>query len=223
MIWVILFIVLLYSIVSSLEYISFYSRIAGKLNSKPMTGYAYQNIILTVSRFAFFFLMPALGYVVDKKIPNGQYLMMVLGAMILASIFSWISLLNKKKIIATISKRILPGGENEFNEKSYFKLNSIVFFSTIINFCYSMSFFITYFVALQFFDYRSTISNVAAALNGVASIISSFYIEPKISKIMDEGNLELTSEIIDSYLLGRLIAISFGGTLVVLIGWMIIL
>lgn len=215
---------ILFGLVNSLEFISFYSRIAGKLINKTATGYAYQNIILTVSRFSFFFMMPLLGYLIDIKIESNKYLIMVLGALVVASTISFISMLKSSWIISKVISKI----DSSFNinyENISFDLSKfdwkIFAVSLVVNFCYSMSFFIMYYIALNFYNYRSSIGNVAAAINGVATILTSFYVEPKISKEMDSGTIETTKSMITTYLAGRLFAISIMGPALVIVTYLL--
>ncbi|WYX13196.1 hypothetical protein WJ974_19485 [Achromobacter xylosoxidans] len=95
-------VILSFSTIHLLEYLSYYARIAGRLAGKPVTGYAVQNATTTITRFFYLALMPLLGFLIDKQIPVVTYQMMGLGALAGATVlsllaffirFHWITLL----------------------------------------------------------------------------------------------------------------------------------
>lgn len=210
-------IVLTYGVLSSLEYLSFYSRLAGKIAGTPVTGYAQQNIILMISRFASVLMMPALGYLVDKQISTTSYLHMVLASLLLAALLSVVANKFKKKLLARmvslLSKDSKPILTALLHRRFKNQKLSILAPTTLVYFSYGMAFFISYFAALRFPELRTTLSNSAAAINGIATIVLSIYIEPKVSRIIDSHGIDETSEIIETLLNGRLIAIGLAGPL----------
>lgn len=205
-------IVIAYGLLSGLEYLSFYSRLAGKVSGAPVSGYAQQNIILMVSRFASVLLMPALGYLVDKQISTKSYLVMVVCSLVMATIISLVVRLFKKKIVRKMARLI---GSNETASlydpqgKTEDSHAIMILSASLVYFAYGMAFFISYFAALRIPDLRTTLANSAAAINGLATVLLSVYVEPKISRIIDTLGIKETDHVIESLLNGRLIAISF--------------
>ena len=199
-------IVLAYAILSTLEFASFLSRLAGKVAKIPVTGYAQQNIIVMISRFGNLLLMPTLGYVVDIKISKSSYLVTCILAVLVAFILSLFVYLKQETIVNRMLY-FLHSSETYQHKSRRLFMKSILIPSSFVYFAYGMAFFISYFVALIFPDYRATLGNSAIVFNGAATILLSLYIEPRVSRIIDLDNDEKTENAINSLLVGRLIAL----------------
>ena len=55
-------VVLSFSAIHLLEFLSYYARVAGSISGKAVTGYAIQNATTTITRFFYLALMPMLGF-----------------------------------------------------------------------------------------------------------------------------------------------------------------
>jgi len=193
-----------YSIIHLLEYLSYYARVAGRMAGKPVTGYAIQNATTTVTRFFYLALMPLLGFLVDKQVPTSLYLQMGLAAMFGAALlsllgywlrYSWIALLTN-----AVRKRALEAPAS-LPKKRIALLAAIVFL------CYCLGVLLSYFFALVFHEYRSTISQLSGLINGVATVLLTFVLEPRIAGIVDARPTHDVYHAIQAMLNGRLIAI----------------
>ena len=81
-------VVLSFSAIHLLEFLSYYARVAGSISGKAVTGYAIQNATTTITRFFYLALMPMLGFLIDRNIPRGHYAVMGLAAMGGAAVLS---------------------------------------------------------------------------------------------------------------------------------------
>jgi hypothetical protein len=221
------FIIVGFGVLSATEYLSFYSRIAGKRAGLLVSGYTQQNVILVFSRFAAILIMPGLAYLIDIKTPVPDYLATVLLALICAVLLSWMVKGNKEKILHHMGARLTRG--NSVQSTSAQDKHPQVFPHTpaghervklfvaavVIYFCYSMAFFSAFYLALRFHDYRSLLGTTGAILNGFANLLSYLYIEPWLAKTIDLGSPALAEDYIEVLLKGRLMAMAGGGPLAV--------
>ncbi|MCX0331013.1 lipid II flippase Amj family protein [Acinetobacter radioresistens] len=236
---IIFVIIFLFSAIHFLEFSSFYSRIAGIKTNYKLVSYSIQQTTFVLTRFFFIFLMPLIGFIVDKKIQQNIYIYMVLSSIFGASVSYIIAYVLKGKIIDFFSKVIL-----EFNNKGYiisfyigfkyflkhlfdFKNSNFKFDKKILNYkiiilssfifcCYSIAVFLSFYFALLYYDYRSTISQLSGIINAFATVALTLYIEPKISKAIDNNSINAENDIY-SLLIGRFIGVSIISPVVVII------
>lgn len=206
-----------YGIIHLLEYLSYYSRVAGRVAGKPVTGYAIQNATTTVTRFFYLALLPLLGFMVDRQVPVSQYIKMCLGALICASLLSlaarsmryaWIRLLANFVLRRAGQPRLSAAQIREqLDVPSHLKLRKIVVLAAAVFLCYSLGVLLSYFFALVFHDYRSTISQLSGIINGAATVLLTFILEPRVARIVDDHATADVYQAVQAMLTGRLIAI----------------
>lgn len=210
MFWFQMIVILAYGALSGLEFMSFYARLAGRNAGTPVSGYAQQNIVLMVSRFGSLLMLPTLGYLIDMRLSTLSYLRMVFVALILATTISSVIYFFRGKLINRFSRLLNPNSPF-FQIRTFQGRVQYRFFwpSVCIYFAYGMAFFISYFAALLVPEFRTTLANSAVILNAGATVLLSVYLEPKFSRVVDNGSIEEMDEALRSLLLGRLLAIGF--------------
>ena len=65
-----------------------------------------------------------------------------------------------------------------------------------------------FYYALFFYEYRTTISQLSGVVNGLATVLLTFVVEPILAKEIDEDNPEAIN-MIYSLLFGRLLGVGF--------------
>lgn len=216
---------ILFGSIHFIEFASYLSRIAGLKVGYPMLGYSFQQMFFVGTRFLFIALMPLIGYMVDKQIQTEKYIYMLFLSMFFASVAYIIVFILKDFFISRISNRILKKSQIEIKEIE--KYNSIdiksiisnkrnIFLSAIVFCCYSLGVFIAFYFALIFHEYRTTISQMSGVINGLATVLLTFIIEPKLAKSFDERNLNCIN-LLFSVLLGRFIGVAILSPIVILL------
>lgn len=206
-----------YGLIHLLEYLSYYARVAGRVAGKPVTGYAIQNATTTITRFFYLSLMPLLGFMVDKQVPTTLYMKMGLGALICAALLSLAARAMRYRWIHLLANFILRRSEQPplalsevrqiLDVPTAMKLGKIVVLAAAVFLCYSLGVLLSYYFALVFHDYRSTISQLSGIINGAATVLLTFVLEPRVARIVDEHATPDVYHAVQAMLSGRLIAV----------------
>lgn len=182
---------------------------------KIATGYSYSGAISTTTRFFMMALMPSIGYLVDKKIEKSTYLAITCMAIFTAGIGTIVICKYANELSEVISKNF-SGKKKYIYSIIFFKFNSVkysqknkfqynkklILQSMIVYSIYSTSIFISFFLALYFYEYRVTLSLLSGATNGFATIILNFLIEPYLARQIDVKSQSTESDF-KSILIGR--------------------
>ena len=111
----------------------------------------------------------------------------------------------------------------KFTELLKYKKN--IFLSAIVFCCYSLGVFIAFYFALVFYEYRTTLSQMSGVVNGLATVLLTFIIEPKLARNFDEKNVDCIN-LLFSVLLGRFIGVAFLSPVIIffmyVVGWFLI-
>ena len=215
---------ILFGIIHFIEFASYLSRIAGLKVGCPMLGYSFQQMFFVGTRFLFIALMPLIGYMVDKQISTSSYINMLFLSMLLATIAYIFVFFLKDFFILAISKKIIRKSKiekskfenyNNIDLKSILRNKKNIFLSAIVFCCYSLGVFVAFYFALIFHDYRTTISQMSGVVNGLATVLLTFIIEPKLAKSFDEKNVDCINFLF-SVLLGRFIGVAILSPIVIL-------
>lgn len=215
-----LMIPILYAGIHMLEFMSYLSRIAGLVTGYKLLSYSIQQMFFVITRFLFTALMPTIGFLVDNKINTYDFLCMVHFSLFLASLLYIVVFLNRRYIvnfIIILIKNKKKEGEiiinNNYMEKmniSYYTIlnnKKKVFYSAVVFLCYGLGIFIAFYFSIIFYEYRVTISQLSGLVNGFATILLTFYIEPKLAEAFDESKDSSIQELY-SVLFGRFVAIA---------------
>lgn len=215
----------LFGLIHFIEFASYLSRIAGLKVGYPLLGYSFQQMFFVGTRFLFIALMPLIGFMVDTKTSTNEYIYMLFLSMICATLGYIVVFLFKKSIIKKICYFILKKTStseesvNLYNDVNIGKIlnnKKTIFFSALVFCCYSLGVFIAFYFALVFYEYRTTLSQMSGIVNGLATVLLTFVIEPKLAKSFDDKNPDAIN-LLFSVLLGRFIGVSIFSQLVIFI------
>ncbi len=215
----------LFGIIHFIEFASYLSRIAGLKVGYPLLGYSFQQMFFVGTRFLFVALMPLIGFMIDSKIAVNQYIYMLFLSMVCATIGYIVVFLFKKSIIKKICYFILKRTnsteiyDNYYNQVRIEKIlcnKKTIILSALVFCCYSLGVFIAFYFALIFHEYRTTLSQMSGVINGLATVLLTFIIEPKLAKSFDDKNPEAIN-LLFSVLLGRFIGVSIFSPLIIFI------
>lgn len=239
-------IILCFGIIHFLEYSSFLSRIAGVVSGAKVTSYTIQQTAFVMTRFFFVAMMPLIGFIVDSKIESDKYLIMIHLSLLLAS-FSYVLVIIFSKNIINYFYSVInryQSGKSVFNaiilgffykNKEYIdysvvgvisfilkdkECRNLVFGSAIVFCCYSIGVFVSFFAALYFFEFRSSIGQLSGVINALATVLLTFYIEPKVSNAIDKNDFN-AKEKICSLLVGRFFGVAILSQLIIFSLWLI--
>lgn len=208
---------ILYGLIHLMEYMSYFARVSGWLMGYKLLGYSIQQMFFVVTRFAFIAFMPILGFIVDNKINKHVFINIMQASLLCASFMYCLVFLFRTRIINLISNYIIKMNKgikdikhknynSDINISSVIKYKKYIFFSMIVFSCYSLGVFVAFYFSILYYDYRVTISQLSGIINGLATVLLTFVIEPKISYFFDEDNPDVLS-IFYALLLGRLLAV----------------
>lgn len=243
-------IIICFSIIHFLEVNSFIARYAGIAQNNKAFGFLLNRAVLMLTRFFTMMLMPLLGLMVDLRPKLEDFLIMIHLCLLGAFLFSLLSYLNFNRwviVFKSISTRYRSGSglllPTLFMIFTYMKINSpirkanfkkilaiifrensarFVFISCIIVFSiYSISIFVAFFFALHFYDYRSSIGQISAVSNAFATVLLTFYVEPKIAVRIDNSKHKAHVDT-HALILGRLIGVGVLSQLIISFLWFFI-
>lgn len=208
-----------FAFIHLLEYLGYYARIAGHLARRRATGYAIQNAINTLTRFFYLLMMPVLGFIVDRGMELGSYLRMGLAALGAAACACLIVHGLRYRCIGWLLRFVAQGHDREL---AMLELQSLrrslrqsardhdgrIWMPACIVFtCYAIGVLAAYFCALAIHDYRATISQLSGVVNGLATVLLTFVLEPRIARTIDRHDSTEAYLVIQALLRGRLLAI----------------
>ncbi len=201
----------LFALIHFLEFSSYYCRIAGLQTGAKVLSYSYQQMFFVGTRFFFIALMPLIGFVVDSKVSVDSYILMLHFSMLLSGLAYIISYLLKDKIISIVKNRLDTSTKisAEFNEVSILlimKNKKLIFLSSIVFCCYALGVFLAFYYALSYYEYRATISQLSGVVNGLATVLLTFIVEPILAREIDKDNPDAINMIF-SLLFGRFIGV----------------
>lgn len=210
----------------ALEIASFGTRVAGRLTNRTALGTTLSQTIHTLSRFLLIFFLPALAFIVESGISIDDYLILVLVAYSLTFIVSIIMLIKLNKIQQfyqvvfskynnnTIPIAILKSFTSRkinlnIKDCDNFTFDKIILKKTSVSFLAYLflitGFFIAFMLAVLFPENRLTLSQFTAAFHGFGGVILAFYLDPMLSRSIDNYSDDLIwLKNVYSILIGRI-------------------
>jgi len=225
--------VLSYFIMQGVELSAFGSRAAGRLSGNLALGTTVHHTIYVASRSLLIPLLPMLAYLVDTGITLHNYIemaMIALFATFIMSIFILIRFNFFHRFFQIVFKKYLTANtlpiallKSVFTSKAQEEtvLSCLAFSTKLISrkkvffsfLAYSFlvnSFLIAFLLAIIFPQYQLTLSQSTSFFHGFGAILLAFYLDPMLSKSIDNSNDE-HSWLINSYsiLFGRVLSYLF--------------
>ncbi|WP_284879641.1 lipid II flippase family protein [Acinetobacter variabilis] len=224
-------VIICFASIQFIEVSSFFARYSGIYIGKKTLAYALQNAVFMLTRFFTMVLLPLLGLLIDLGINKATYLNMVSIAFICSGMLGIVVVYFRSYIVSGFSKVLenVSLGKSLFlsvlkipvfiiNNKntiaiqkpnfSYLMRSKIFWLSAIVFSVYALSLFMVFFVSLSFPDYRASISQLSGVTNALATVLLTFFIEPKISIAIDKDNNEDALNMIFSLIIGRILGVS---------------
>lgn len=103
----------------------------------------------------------------------------------------------------------------------YYALRNSIFAQSVAIFMvYALSTFLAFYFGLVFPDYRTSLSQMSAVTNAFATVLLTFYVEPKISLAIDRDG-----EVVDNImalLCGRLVGVGLLSHFFLMPLWMLV-
>ena len=212
---------ILFALIHFLEFSSYYCRVAGLETGAKVLSYSYQQMFFVGTRFFFIALMPFIGFVVDSKISIETYVLMLHFCMFLAGLAYIMSYLLRNKIVYIVKKK-LNGSMNsstKFNSvelSSILKNKKLIILSSIVFCCYALGVFLAFYYALSFYEYRATISQLSGVINGLATVLLTFIVEPILARQIDKDNPDAVNMIF-ALLFGRFLGVAIFSHFIILL------
>ncbi len=217
-------IVLAFTLIHFIETCGYSSRIAGQKLQSNSLGYSLQQATFIVTRFFFLLFLPLLGLTIDLGIDKSSYYYLVLACLFGAGLASAIVLAYRRYVVAyyisaismlmqrvTLPVCLLKAFSNakplEVPMKMLAFHNKAFFLSLGIYTFFSSSVFISFYLSLNYEDYRLFFAQLSGVVNGVGSILLSFYLDPMFSRVLDSKNEEESRAIYESVIIGRITAL----------------
>ena len=193
-----------------IEIVSFSSRAAGKLSNNTALGTTFHYSMHTASRFLLIIFLPSLALMVETMSSIGNYLIVPIVSLFLCFIINGIIILKLNDAQYFFQKVFKLYAENNNLLYSLFKAffvskNSLQIQNSMDKFKFreltprkyisssmaylflNTGFFIAFLFSLFFYQYRLTVSQFATLFHGLGAVILAFYIDPMLSRSIDES------------------------------------
>ena len=193
-----------------IEIYSFSSRAAGKLSGNTALGTTFHYSMHTGSRFLLIIFLPAVAFLVESRTSIEQYLVVVMWALFLSSFSCLLVILRFNSaqmffqnvfnlyaktniLLLSLLKIFFFRSQNHKDLKGMekFQFNKLVMRKSLIAFVsYSFlntGFFVAFLMSFIYYEYRLTVSQFATMFHGIGAIIFAFYLDPMLSRSIDES------------------------------------
>lgn len=233
-----------FAIIHFLEFSAITARLAGIKAKSHMLGYSIQQAVYVATRLFIVLLLPMLGFVVDRKVEAAQFQTMALFALFGAAALSFLAFALQRRLVTyytEVINRYSKGGgfvkafwgsssSNSHRESIWLIIKSamlihegrsIALQSAIVFSIYSTGIFISFYTALQYFEYRASISQLSGIINSVGTVLLTFFIEPRISRGIDAERAD-AELLVQSLLIGRWIGVAIMGPIFLLVAFYVI-
>jgi len=204
-------------------------RISGLFSRNIYTSHSLERFFLLISSFWIALFTPLLAFLTEVLFSTKNFIFLVILSQLFAfllllvlivfrsSIFSWacvaceFSKNNRHFYFKIIPSFFYPRDILfEFNRFEITKFNfRFLIIGLLINIFAGSGFFIAFFLASSFPDYRLTFSQSAIFIHGFAVILQSLYADPALARLAENTNANNWQDSFVSYLFGRCIAFLF--------------
>lgn len=224
-------VIICFASIQFIEVSSFFARYSGIYIGKKTLAYALQNAVFMLTRFFTMALLPLLGLLIDVGVNKTAYLHMVITSFLCSGILGIAVIYFRASIISgfiSVLERVSLGKSLLFslfnlpffilnNKKnieikkpklSYLIKSKIFWLSAIVFSVYALSVFMVFFVSLNFPEYRASISQLSGVTNALATVLLTFFVEPKISVAIDKDSNEDALNMLFSLIIGRIVGVT---------------
>ena len=188
--------------------------------SHALEKYLQLGSVLFLSVF-----VPLLAYITESLFSTNNYIILVILALNLSGLFTLAALFLGPFIFSWASELLENGArapENlikfartswnlkfkrgaDFSERlKYQNLHRNFFLiGAAINFFLGSGFFVAYYFASVFPEYRLTIAQLSIVIHGIGTLLQTIIAEPRIAIIMDDSGREDWRYAVESFILGK--------------------
>lgn len=234
-----LLVIVCFSVIHFIEVSSFLARYSGVQTGDNALAYATQSAVFMATRFFSMLLLPILGLIVDLTVTKSAYLTAVGLAVIGATCGGFLAISLRGRLVACFTEIVarVKGGGSLLRSLAYLPVRmffvrgvsvpigsfkghlseKIFWFSSLVFALYATSIFIAFYFGLVFPAYRTSISQLSAVTNAFATVLLTFYIEPKISVAIDRK--DAPCEKILTLLFGRIFGVGVFAHVPLLVLW----
>jgi len=204
-------------------------RISGLFSGNVYTSHSLERFFLLISSLWIALFTPMLAFLTEVLFSTRNFIYLAILSQLFtfllllvllvfrSSIFSWacvaceFSKNNRHFYLKIIPSFFYPRASLfEFNRFVIIKLNlRFLIIGLLINIFAGSGFFIAFFLASSFPDYRLTFSQSAIFIHGFAVILQSLYADPALARIAENTDSNDWQDPFVSYLFGRCIAFLF--------------
>ncbi|CAN7339686.1 lipid II flippase family protein [Variovorax paradoxus] len=210
------------------------ARFSGLLTGDNMVGYSIQQSVYMGTRFLMVLLLPVLGFAVDRGMTAQEFQFLAHFSLFLSfalgvgifflrwrMIEYYIGVIGKYKETGKFVRAFAANKKYRKNLKEGNGLvvtsegRSLLLLSTLVFSIYGVGIFSAFYCALIYSDYRAAISQLSGVVNAGAALILTFFVEPVISRRIDEKNVNASSLVMCLFF-GRILAVAFFGQIMLL-------
>ena len=222
-------VIISYVLLQAIEMISLGSRVAGRLSGRLALGTTLHQSIYTASRFLLIPFLPSLAFLIESGIHIERYVLLVILSLFISFLMALLILIKLNTFqhffqkvfhhyddshipIALLKsfakdKNYVTTSDNIVNfsiEKTQIKKVATSFFAYLF---LANGFFVSFLFAINFPEYRLTLSQFTAAFHGIGALIVAFYLDPMLSRSLDKAESEDSwSRNVYSILYGRVLS-----------------
>ena len=211
-----------------IEQIGIIANVAGRLTKKVSQGLSFEHATFTLSRIPLPFILFLIAYSIETGVllKDFVFLCALMTFIVFIVLLSSIFLVNPiqkfyQKIIFYHLSKTLPmsvlyaffkkSDRKLFEFKSRFSYRFLeskkVLVATFAYLLLGSAFLFSFSIAIKFIEYRLSISQLTTVFQGLASLITSFYINPMFSRSIDNKDTnEFWTRNLYSILVARIIA-----------------
>lgn len=230
---ILLFLVpILFGLLNALEFTSVLARYSGISINNHMMGYSLQQAVYIFTRFLVVLILPLMGLLTDLGVNSHNFLNMSRSSLFLSFIFGviilflsrsiisyYIRVINKYKVSSSFLKAMISSifskNDLEIDEQPIHdfiknirhpEIIKSLALTTIIFGIYGSGMFISFYFSLMIPEYRTSLSQMSGAINAFGAVMLTFFVEPHISKRIDE-HAAIAKNLIMSIFVGRLLGL----------------
>jgi hypothetical protein len=217
------------------NYLTYFSRISGKIIEYSLVGTSLSKIIEGMSIVCLLIFAPSIAYLIETSLLQIKtFLFTFFISFSLAALLMFFAFLKRKFLVLLLSKILLVHIKQKknilisffyFNKynfkhnhkyklrflvKNKFKINKKVFIlSTIAYLFISSGMLIGYSLAIIFIDIRLTLISIIMYIHLFGSLILLLMIDPILNKHIDklESKVNFSESIINSFILSRIVSL----------------
>jgi hypothetical protein len=217
----------LYGGIQALEFSAILARVSGIRMNRNMTGYAIQQSMYMATRLFLVFLLPILGFAVDSGMDRETFSSMAHYSLLSATLLGGLVIFLRKRIVkyycgvirqyeqsgrylrSFVSPSLSPNDISEL-PLSIKPPRNILVYSTFIFTIYATGLFLSFYLAIVFPQFRTTISQSSGIFNAVGAVLLTFVVEPAVSRSIDLSSAD-APQLVLSMMIGRWIAVALTG------------